>query len=93
MDHCILFISSPAIAAINIIQGSCNYFIKIRESMEPAAISAVGMSLIDLIAITTTAPSRAPITAAVIPSTNVFTELFLAIFLNEGARIRVIKQQ
>ena len=41
-----------------------------------AAIKAVGISIIVREAITKTEPTNAPITAAVIPSTNDLTDLF-----------------
>ena len=55
------------------------------------AINAVIMSTMLRVAITTTAPTNAPITAAVIPSTKVFTDWFFAIFLKYGAGITVNK--
>jgi hypothetical protein len=45
------------------------------------AINAVGMSKILLVPIIITAPTRAPTTAAVMPSTNALIEVFLDIFL------------
>ena len=44
-------------------------------------MKAVGISMIDFIEITTTAPASAPTTAEVIPSTNDLIDLFFAIFL------------
>lgn len=45
------------------------------------ATNAVEISVILLAAITSTAPPKAPVTAAVMPSTKASTCLFLAIFL------------
>ena len=51
----------------------------------------VGTSMILLFAITITEPTKAPTTAAVIPSTNALTDSFFAIFLNYGAMAIVKK--
>ncbi len=48
------------------------------------AINAVGMSLMVLIAITITAPAKAPTTAAVMPSTNAFMLGFFRIYESKG---------
>lgn len=53
------------------------------------AINVVGISMMFLFAITMTDPTKAPTTAAVIPSTNAFTGLFCAIFLKYGAMAMV----
>ena len=54
---------------------------KISEHNAAIAIHPVGISIIERVAIIITAPTSAPTTAAVIPSTKFFTDLFFAIFL------------
>ena len=78
-------------AATNMINGSLIFLNLSRTPMVAKAISAVGMSLIVLMAITITAPANAPITAAVMPSTNAFILGCLPYFLKYGAGITVNK--
>ena len=79
------------IAATAIIYGSRIFFTNSKAQTVMMAINAVIMSTMLRVAITTTAPTNAPITAAVIPSTKVFTDWFFAIFLKYGAGITVNK--
>ncbi len=59
-------------ADTKIISGSLTFFVVNNTAIALNAIKVVGMSLIVRMAMTTTAPARAPTTAAVIPSTNAF---------------------
>lgn len=54
---------------------------------------AVGISIIERVAMMITEPTNAPITAAVIPSTKALILWFLAIFLKEGAKSTVNRKQ
>ena len=54
-------------------------------------MSVEGISTTARIAITITEPTNAPITVAVMPSTNALMEVFFAYFLKYGAGITVSK--
>ena len=69
------------IAAVKMISGSLIFLKNINTITDTNVIIAVGKSTILRIPIMTTAPTKAPITAAVMPSTNALIEMFLEILL------------
>ena len=77
----IYFNTRPIAAATKIIYCSFTFFAFTKTIMVVNAITAVGTSFIVRVAITITAPAYAPITAAVMPSTNALMPGFLPYFL------------
>lgn len=71
------------------ITGSCNFFNFQGKLITATAIKAVGISMIERLAMTMTEPVMAPIAAAVIPSRKATTPGRLQYFFKYGAGIMV----
>src|SRR5262249_45216441 len=83
------WMASPIIAAIATITGSDTFFAFHSNSTVASARRAVGMSTIERLPSTMTAPVMAPIAAAVTPSTNATIAGSFPYFLKYGAGITV----